>query len=600
MIPEEIVNRIREATDIVQVVSQTVVLKKAGANYKGLCPFHNEKTPSFTVHPGKQIYHCFGCGQGGNVFRFLMTAGKMTFPEVLQELAGRAGIALPQDKLGGGEEDEARAKRREALLGLLELAAGWYRRVFETSPEAEEARAYAARRGLSAEILEKFRIGYSPEEGRTLVSAALAKGYGEDQLEEAGLLGRGENGRTYARFRGRLMFPIVNALGKTVGFGGRLLKEGEPKYLNSPETAVFAKGSLCFALPQAKEEMARRGQALVVEGYMDALACHQAGVSWCVATLGTAMGESHARLLKRYAQDVSLLFDSDTAGLNAARRGCEILVAAGLNVKVVRLRGAKDPDELIQKQGKQAFLDQVAAGQEPPEFCLDLALGGQADPPLRDRVDGLKSLFPLVAKYPTEMEADAHLRRAAARLQLNPESVLADFKSFQKGQEPKALAGLLASSMKGDGPARRSESEGGTRQEKELLALLVEHPAFVAEAAAGLSPEDFSGATHREAAAFLWQHPGTALAELDSVLPAGSVLPGFLSSLTREPPHRYPEKSLEELTRGIRREGLIRGNAARAEALKDPSLGPDRLKELQQKISDVSKEIEKLKTAKAD
>jgi DNA primase len=553
MVPEEIVNRVREATDIVQVVSQYVSLKKAGANYKGLCPFHQEKTPSFTVHAGKQIYHCFGCGQGGNVFKFLMGVGKMTFPETLKELAEKAGIALPENGGPSRAETQAQEKQRAALHELNQLAAAWFRRNLLEGKEAEAARAYARKRGLSAEIMERFQLGYSPDDGQALLKAAKAKGYGEDKLLEAGLAVRNEAGRIYARFRGRLMFPIQDATGKMVGFGGRLLGPGEPKYLNSPETPVFAKGSLCFALPQAKETIQKRKQALVVEGYMDALACHQAGLEFCVATLGTALGEAHGRLLKRYAEEVVLVFDTDRAGVAAARRASETLAGSGLGLKVLRLPGAKDPDEFLSRNGAQAFLDLMSSPKgalDPAEFFLATALDENPEPDFRSRAGIIQSLFPVLAKSPTEMEADAHLRRAARRLGLGEEAVLEDFASFKKGREQKALARMAPPSQEpstaGEVPAGKSASASRSRLwEREFLSILADRRDLSPLALRLCVPEDFDDLQCREAFRLLTGHPETPVADL----PADEPLAGFLrETLLSGKPQTQPERSLQEIS----------------------------------------------------
>jgi DNA primase len=585
VIAEELVNRVREATDIVQVVSQTVALKKAGANYKGLCPFHHEKTPSFTVHQGKQIFHCFGCGQGGNVFRFLMLAGKLSFPEAVRELAARANIVLPEEGMDPGEE-KARVKKRESLLRLLELAAAWFERNYLESKEAEAVRAYARKRGIVPATASAFRLGYSPEDGGALARAAKAKGYGEAELEEAGLNIQGSGGRSYARFRGRLMFPIADSLGKVVGFGGRLIKDGEPKYLNSPETPVFSKGNLCFALPQAKEAMGRRKQALVVEGYMDALACHQAGLDWCVATLGTALGEGHARLLKRYVEEVLLLFDGDAAGQAAARRACETLVGAGLAVRVVVLQGAKDPDEFLQKQGRQAFLDQLEAAREAPDFVLSSLLG-KDEPGLKQRVGALQSLFPLLTRYPAEVEADGRLRAAAKRLGLNVEAAAADFQAFRAGRQPGALQVLTVRRPEAGEAAQAGKPGAEAVVERELLTLLLQHPGLAVQAQAlGLESGDFLEAGYRELAGLLWGHPGIGTTDLDSLIPAGSPLAGWLSELgMRGVRYAKPEKSLEELCLRLKRERL-KDKKREAESRQDWA-----------ELDRIIKEDEKLKSA---
>jgi len=563
MIPDEIIDRVREATDIVEVIGQSVALKRSGANFKGLCPFHQEKTPSFTVHSGKQIYRCFGCGAGGNVFNFLMQRQGLGFVEAVKQLAQRAGITLPEDGQDAAEAQE-KGRHRERLLDLLDQAAAWYRRQLKETPEASEARLYASERGLGEEAQEAFRLGYAPRDAGTLIRAAAAKGWDEALLMEAGLLSKGEDGRIYARFRSRLLYPILNPAGRVVGFGGRLLGPGEPKYLNSPETPVFSKGSLLYALPQARDAIMRRRQALLVEGYMDALACHQAGLPFAVATLGTALGEAHAKLLKRYADEVVLVYDSDAAGVAAARRGSEVLLAAGLSVKVLSVQGAKDPDEFLKARGRQAFEQALALAASAPAFFVQSSLsqmGGLDKADLHARAGILQGLFPLLALFPTAVEADGHLREAARALGFPAESAAADFVSYralprvkreearkkaaetapaaQLASPPDSAAPPQAAASAPLRPAGREKADALAKVEHEILRLLVERPDLVGEAIASLGQPGFSEPAREEAAQLLWSHPGLAVMQIQMEQGAGEAARALLLDLAMEQPH-YP------------------------------------------------------------
>jgi len=571
MIPDEVIDRVREATDIVEVIGQSVALKRSGANFKGLCPFHQEKTPSFTVHAGKQIYRCFGCGAGGNVFNFLMQRQGLGFVEAVKQLAQRAGIALPEDGQDAAEAQE-KSRHRERLLDLLDQAAAWYRRQLKETPEANEARLYASQRGLGEESQEAFRLGYAPRDAGTLIRAAAAKGWDESLLMEAGLLSKGEDGRIYARFRSRLLYPICNPAGRVVGFGGRLLGPGEPKYLNSPETPVFSKGSLLYALPQARDAIMRRRQALLVEGYMDALACHQAGLPFAVATLGTALGEAHAKLLKRYADEVALVYDSDAAGVAAARRGSEVLLAAGLSVKVLSVPGAKDPDEFLKARGRQAFEQALAQALSAPAFFVQSSLsqmGGLDKADLHARAGILQGLFPLLALFPTAVEADGHLREAARALGFPAESAAADFASYKalprvKREEAKKKAAETAPAAPAAAPpgsAAPPQREGVPakplgRVRPDALAK-VERPDLVAEARASLEQPEFSEPAREEAAQLLWRHPGQAVMQIQMEQDAGDAARALLLDLAMEQPH-YPhaEAALPLLVARLRQERL--------------------------------------------
>ncbi len=512
MIPPEFVNRVRDASDIVQVVGRHVTLKKAGANWKGLCPFHNEKSPSFNVHPAKQIFHCFGCGEGGDVFSFLIKKEKLSFIDALKALAGEAGLELPEQG-PRDEQAERDAKEKEELLKLLELAAAWFRRCLLEGTDAEAARAYALERGLSPETMDRFQLGYAPGDGGALERAALKKGYTRAQLLKAGLVQENERG-AYARFRSRLIFPIQDAKAAVVGFGGRVLGAGEPKYLNSPETALFSKGRLLYALPQAKDALLKKKRALLVEGYMDAIACHQAGVHEAVAVLGTALTEDHARQLKRYVDSVALVFDADQAGLRAALRGCEVLLKSGLEPKVVRLGEHKDPDEFIKAKGKEAFEKEIEGAGDALEFLADasLSLAKAAKPggdlSLREKAGVMQQLFPVLARYATAMEAEVQLRRLSGRLDLSLEAAKADFESYKANpptQPRERPAGVVTGA--GAAPQKAAPSEPLKRVEAELLGLLLAHRSLMAEAAAELPEPDFEDEELQAGARLLWKHP---------------------------------------------------------------------------------------------
>ncbi len=619
MIPNEVVDKIRDSTDIVSLVSQYVTLKKAGANYKGLCPFHQEKTPSFTVHPGKQIFHCFGCGQGGNAFSFLMKKENMTFLDAVRRLAERAGIALPEE--GEDSQEAARqARQREEILQVLELAAAWFGRHLKEGGEAEAARAYVKRRLLQPGTVERFRLGFAPASGQALQKAAQARGFGPELLLKAGLLTKNERGDVYGRFRDRLIFPIENAAGKIVGFGGRLLGEGEPKYLNSSESPVFSKGNLLYALPQAREAIGRRGQALLVEGYMDALACHQAGFSFAVATLGTAAGEGHARALKRYTDELLLLFDSDRAGLAAAHRASLAFLGAGFSVKVVVLEGAKDPDEFLKARGPKEFGEALDKAVEAPVFFIRAALAQEgldarapaaiqrqvAALPAKRRAEVLQSIFPLLAKYPTEMEVAGHLRQAAETLAMPVEAVLADFQSFRRGQgkapwprsEGEPGAPLPRAREAGQAPARPRTAIQSV--ERELLVLMVEHPQLIPRAAERLAGAGFSDPLFDEAARLLWGSPDRPVLELrDSVQAGNPELAGLLDELMDLPPsyHQGEEKALADLAARLRQErakqelDLVLGRLQDDEVRQDP----EEVKRLLAQSQELGRQIQALR-----
>ena len=349
--PREIIDEVRMQNDIVEVISQYVPLKQKGNSYFGLCPFHNEKTASFSVNSEKQFYYCFGCGAAGNVFSFLMEMENIDFPEAMKKLAERAHITLPEPERSAQVIAAEQTKQR--LFDIHTTAGRFFYDCLQES-QGEEARAYLAKRQMDPRMARKFGIGYSPDSYDALFKHLKGKGFSVSDILKSGLVLENKDGKGYHdRFRGRLMFPIFDVQGRVVGFGGRILAKGEPKYLNSPETILFSKSRNLYGLNFAKA--AKKRELILVEGYMDMLSIYQAGFHNVVASLGTAFNQEHARTLKRFADDVILLYDSDEAGTNAALRAIPVLVKNGFRVKVTQVPDGKDPDEFIKAKGAAEF-----------------------------------------------------------------------------------------------------------------------------------------------------------------------------------------------------------------------------------------------------
>jgi DNA primase, catalytic core len=332
----DFVEQLKSSIDIVQVVAEYVRLRKAGTSrYMGLCPFHTEKSPSFSVHQGIQIYKCFGCGAGGDVLKFVQEMERLTFPETLKLLAERAGIAMPKRE----EYQDAESRLRDALYRMNETAAQIFQENL-AAPMGSEARAYLAKRGVSKSMADHFHIGYSERPGQQIAKRLQQGGYTAEQLEASGLVARRESGGYYDRFRGRLMFPIHNEAGKVIGFGGRALAaEEEPKYLNSPETAVYRKSTLLYNLHRAKDTIRKREVTVLVEGYMDAIGVYSAGIHNVVASCGTALTQAQVKAMKRHSDRIIVNFDPDNAGAKATERSIEILLSEGMHVRVLELEG---------------------------------------------------------------------------------------------------------------------------------------------------------------------------------------------------------------------------------------------------------------------
>jgi len=356
-VSDDILDHIRNHYDIVDVVGQYVSLKKRGRNYFGLCPFHSEKTPSFSVSPEKQIYHCFGCGAGGDVIRFVMDIEGFTFQETIEYLAKEAGISIPQFELESSKDPQA--QKKEQMRKAYELSSKLYHYMLLETEHGKEALNYLLNRGFTRELIETFYVGFASPSWDMLKNFLLKRGFSADLLEQSGLIIRTEEGKTYDRFRKRIMFPIFDNHGRVIAFGGRVLGDGQPKYLNSPETLIFNKSKLLYNLHHAKKEIRKKRQAILLEGYVDTISIWNAGIQYGVATLGTSLTDQQAVLLKRYADEVLINYDSDDAGQQAALRAIDILQKAGCTVKVLQMPQGLDPDDYIQQFGADAFKREI-------------------------------------------------------------------------------------------------------------------------------------------------------------------------------------------------------------------------------------------------
>lgn len=425
-IPRELIERIREQADLVEVAGEYLRLTKKGKDYVALCPFHQEKTPSFTVSREKQIFHCFGCGAGGNVFNFLMAMENLTFPEAVRQLAARTGIAIPAV---WQEDEQKRARLENRLWEMNALAGEFYRQCLHDRPEGAPAREYLARRGLQKETVLRFGLGYAPDGWDSLLNYLQGHNYSREEILSAGLAVLSERGRPFDRFRRRVIFPIRNARGKIAGFGGRILGEGEPKYLNSPETAVFNKRHLLYGLDLARSAIREQGFAILMEGYMDVISAHQAGVGNAVASLGTSLTAEQGRLLQRYATEVVIAYDVDAAGVAAALRGLDLLQELGFQVRVVSIPEGKDPDEYLRTHGRPAWDALVKGARSLLEYKLD-----QAARTTGDKKKILQQVIGSVARMASPVEQEESIKLIAARLNLSWDAIKSELRRFQVGQ----------------------------------------------------------------------------------------------------------------------------------------------------------------------
>jgi DNA primase len=482
--PTAVLDEIRAGVDIVDLVGRFVNLRKAGVNWKGLCPFHAEKTPSFMVNPKKGIFHCFGCGVGGDVFGFVMRQDRLSFPEAVRALARTAGVALPEER-GSREADSG----REELLRALDLAARFYAEML-WKPAGARAQKYLAERGIDPEVARRFGLGYAPDGWETLLTFMKSERVAEETLVTAGLaVARDNRAGAYDRFRGRLLFAIRDLQGRVVAFGGRAFGDAQPKYLNSPETPLYTKGNLLYAADIARESVRTKNRALLVEGYVDCLMAHQHGFAETVAALGTAFTPAQLALLRRYCDEVVTFFDADAAGQKAAERAEELLeptgggfawavnrsgsfeTAGALRVKVALLPAGHDPDTFLRAEGAPAFAERIAAARSLLSYALARTVGEAETSGPRGRANAFARVALMLSKVADAEEAAALSREAAAKLGVD---------ATQLWIEAQRLAASLRRPAAPVGTATTSGPSPSAEDRKLVTLLLVSTPARAA------------------------------------------------------------------------------------------------------------------------
>ena len=523
------IDELNNRNPIEDVVGQYVALSRKGSNLFGLCPFHGEKTASFSVAPSKGIYYCFGCHKGGGVVNFIMEIENLSYPDAVRFLAKRAGLEVPED-----ETYQSQYKKKERLWALCKSAARFFHEQMKT-PEAEQARKYAAKRGLSPATLTRFGLGFAPNAWSSLLNAMTAKGFTKEELLEAGLvLQNQKTGALYDRFRNRLMFPIIDVRGNVIGFGGRVMDDSTPKYLNSPETLIFNKRRNLFAMNIVKKS--KQGYIILTEGYMDAIALHQYGFDCAVASLGTSLTQEHADMLSKYTNEVVLTYDGDEAGQNAARRAIPMLEKTGLRVKVLRMQGAKDPDEFLKKYGADRFRLLLQESESQAEYrlrSLQMKYDLTSD---EQKVEFAKQAAELISTYSTAVEREIYGTRAAEAAGLTPEVMKLEIdKAFKrrmarlkKEQEKRDLAPAAAVQPKTR--ELRYENVRSAVAEEGLLRLLMLEPALF-EKTRLLSEAQFSVPAFGKAFEALRERWQEDLAVTPAAL-EGTLTPGEMAHFT--------------------------------------------------------------------
>ncbi|HEY7182213.1 MAG TPA: DNA primase [Blastocatellia bacterium] len=426
-IPRGFSEESRNQADIVRIVSDYVSLKKKGRDWAACCPFHNEKTPSFYVSPVKQIFKCFGCSKGGSVFDFVMEIEGCSFPEAIRVVAEKTGITVPVEADNASEYEE-RESRRADLMRLNQWATEFFEQNLIETAEGRRALDYLAARGVNEETWKAFRLGYAPDSRDAMIAYLRSRGASTTQIERSGLVSSRDSGGFYDRFRRRLMFPIHDAQGRVIAFGGRILGDGEPKYLNSPETTLYTKGMHLFGLGHARESIRRRGYAILVEGYLDFLIPFQAGVRNLVASLGTALTENQTRLLGRYARRIVVNFDPDSAGQAATKRSLELLLTESFKVNVLTLPDNLDPDEYIRAHGPENYLKLLKGSQPFLDYVVDQAISSHDQTRPTGKVETINAILPYLRLVKDKIERAEHFERIADRLKIDSRLIREEFK----------------------------------------------------------------------------------------------------------------------------------------------------------------------------
>lgn len=507
---------IRNTADIAEVVAERVALKKAGKDFTGLCPFHSEKTPSFTVSQTKQIFHCFGCGAGGDVFDFLMKSEGITFPEAVESLARRYGIRLPSRSMSRKEKQAV--SEREQLFQINRRALAYFREQLLGRSTGEAARRYLKERGFSDRVIKSFGLGYAPEGWDNLIRLFRKERIPLPMAEKAGLvIARSSKSGYYDRFRSRIIFPIVDVTRQVVGFGGRVLDEGTPKYLNSPETPLYNKSRTLYGLHAAKDKCRETGVVYIVEGYFDLLAMHQHGFANSVATLGTSLTRAHVRMLRRgYATKARLVFDSDAAGVKAALRSISLFMEEGVEAEIIVLPQGEDPDSFLFAKGAEAFLEQAYAARGAFEFLIEQSVQAHGLS-MHGRIRIIDELKEPLSEIPDQVARSLYIRYLSERVGVEEDALL---------QRVKAVRSERGRRLKSRGKAEEPDAAckdglaefADNRIERRIIAMMLQFPEIVPDLENRGIIDYFESERLRELAALILSHPPPSTADTSGLL----------------------------------------------------------------------------------
>lgn len=480
----DLLEEIRNRCDVVDIISEYVHLKPAGKGFKGLCPFHEEKTPSFMVSPEKQLFHCFGCGEGGNVFNFLMKYEKLSFFEAVKMLARKSGVPLPVDE----EKENILHKKKERLYKLNNLVANYYRECLFRTNQGKKVINYFKKRGINDTSVEKYKLGYAPSSWDALSNFLKKKGYSCEELIKAGLIKKSKiEGKYIDYFRDRIIFPIFNLSGRVIGFGGRVLDDSLPKYINSPETLVYNKGSNLYSLNFAKEDIRKKNYIIIVEGYTDVLVTQQYGFNNIAASLGTALTAKQIDLIKRFTNAVLIAYDADSAGNMATLRSLDLLVKAGLEIKVIDLPQGYDPADFLIKKGSETFQNLINRSLSLIDYKLKILYSKYSIKTIEGKVKVVKEILPTLSVMGDEDEVRAQTKKISEELKLSDEAIRIDLTKYKKG-----LREFIPSFINPD------SEDGNIKAEKILIGCMLENEEIVRDIFTKLKVEDFTVLLHRQ------------------------------------------------------------------------------------------------------
>ncbi len=575
-ITDQFIEQVKNSLDLVELASEYLELERSGKNYRALCPFHQEDTPSFTINPREQFFYCFGCGEGGDIISFVMNMDNLSFREALMTLTERAGMEMP----AASERDRARMKLREEVFSANRLAARFYNYLLLEDEAGEEARNYLIDRGIDRSDMEKFQLGFAPSNWQALTKFLCNRDYEIGTLIKAGLTAEGRNGSYYDRFRNRVIFPIFNVRDEVLGFGGRVLSpEDEPKYLNSPETVIFSKKHVLYGLTWARDEMRNTDEAVVVEGYTDVLAGHKAGLKNFVAALGTSFTEQQAELLNRYAERVYIAFDADSAGERATLRGLEILRQTGVEVNIIRLPLDEDPDDFIRKRGEQAFLDLQDKAPSLIDYRLDGVLEEfDIDSP-EGRIRAVQEAAEFLASLEDPLTREVYSQKLADTVNMSEENIeeLLNKKKLEREKEEEKQKRRRR--QRNERAEEDSSSQDIDELQWQLLAGIMNNRDMQPELLEKLRRGYFSGA--EDVFMLMQDNPEMSVAEIFSRLEGGEKdrLAAYLMDEDRDKisPSRLRDLCTQ-LARSFAREEIERADSLLRE--EDFTLSIDRLNDI--------------------